>query len=122
MSPDEDAVCDRLSALQEGNSPMTDTSSTDTSSTDTSLTDIPTTIVEAAAALRSGELTSVDLTEASIAMADRLDPQLGTYVTRFDEQALTSAARADADFRRGVDRGPLQGIPIGVKDILAMAE
>ena len=46
----------------------------------------------------------------------------GTYVARFDETALAAAAQADADFTAGVDRGPLQGIPLGVKDIIAARE
>ena len=41
---------------------------------------------------------------------------------RFDETALAAAAQADADFAAGVDRGPLQGIPLGVKDIIAARE
>jgi aspartyl-tRNA(Asn)/glutamyl-tRNA(Gln) amidotransferase subunit A len=86
------------------------------------MTELPLTVVDAAAKLRAGELTSVELTEAVLARADELDGDLGTYVTRFDASALASAERADADFAAGVDRGPFQGIPIGVKDILAMAE
>lgn len=85
-------------------------------------TDLPLTVTEAAAALRAGELTSVALTLALQARADALDPLTGTYVTRFDDQALAQAAQADEDFARGIDKGPYQGIPIGIKDILAVAE
>jgi aspartyl-tRNA(Asn)/glutamyl-tRNA(Gln) amidotransferase subunit A len=85
------------------------------------MTDIPQTVAEAAALLRSGELTSVELTTAVLARADILDPLIGTYVTRLDTSALASAEQADADFSNGVDRGPFQGIPIGIKDILATA-
>jgi aspartyl-tRNA(Asn)/glutamyl-tRNA(Gln) amidotransferase subunit A len=81
-----------------------------------------TTLTEAAAALRDGTTTSVALTEQALARADALDEQLGTYLTRFDEYALQRAAQADAELASGVDHGPLHGIPIGVKDILAMAE
>ena len=84
--------------------------------------ELPLTATDAAAALRDGSVTSVALTQAFIARADRLDPKTGTYVTRFDEYALGRAEEADEDFARGVDKGPYQGIPIGVKDILAMAE
>lgn len=82
----------------------------------------PSTISAAADALRDGSLTSVALTTELLARADRLDATLGTYVARFDDEALSSAARADADFAAGVDRGPLQGIPIGIKDIIAARE
>jgi aspartyl-tRNA(Asn)/glutamyl-tRNA(Gln) amidotransferase subunit A len=82
----------------------------------------PLTLTEAAAALRAGEVTSVALTEHAIAQADRLDGALGTYLARFDETALAAAARADAELAVGVDKGPLHGIPFGVKDIIAAAE
>lgn len=83
---------------------------------------LPTSIAEAAEALRAGRTTSVALTRAMLERADRLDATLGTWVARFDEQALAAAARADADLAAGVDRGPLQGIPLGIKDIIAAQE
>jgi Asp-tRNA(Asn)/Glu-tRNA(Gln) amidotransferase A subunit family amidase len=82
----------------------------------------PLTITDAAAALRSGELTSVELTKATFEQADRLDGELGVYLARFDQSALEAAAAADAELAAGVDRGPLHGIPIGVKDIIATDE
>ena len=84
--------------------------------------DLPSTIADAAVALRSGALTSVELTRSLLARADAHDSTLGTYVARFDDAALAAAAKADADFAAGVDRGPLQGIPLGVKDIIAARE
>jgi aspartyl-tRNA(Asn)/glutamyl-tRNA(Gln) amidotransferase subunit A len=86
------------------------------------VTELPETLTEAAAALRAGTVTSVELTAAAQAAADALDQHTGSYLARFDEYARDRAAAADADFAAGVDRGPLQGIPFGVKDILAMAE
>lgn len=82
----------------------------------------PLTLTEAAARLRAGEVTSVELTEQAIERADRLDSELGTYLTRFDDTAMAAAARADEELAAGVDRGPLHGIPFGVKDIIAAAE
>ncbi len=86
------------------------------------MTDISLTLTDAAEALRAGTTTSVDLTRAAIAAADQLDDTLGCYLARFDEYALERAAAADAELAAGHDRGPLHGIPFGVKDILAMAE
>jgi aspartyl-tRNA(Asn)/glutamyl-tRNA(Gln) amidotransferase subunit A len=86
------------------------------------MTELPQTVTAAAKALREGTVTAVALTEAAIAAADRLDAVTGTYLARFDEYALDRAATADAELARGEDRGPLHGIPFGVKDILAMAE
>lgn len=80
---------------------------------------IPLTIRDAARAMRAGEITSVELTKALLERADRLDPILGINITRMDETALAAAARADAGFAIGLDKGPLQGIPLGLKDILA---
>ena len=85
-------------------------------------TGIPLTVQDAAAALRARQLTSVELTTACLARADALDPDLGCYLARFDAAALRAAAAADAGFASGVDRGPLQGIPVGIKDILAVAD
>jgi aspartyl-tRNA(Asn)/glutamyl-tRNA(Gln) amidotransferase subunit A len=86
------------------------------------MTDAPLTAREAAAMLRGGELSSVELTTAMQERADRLDALLGTYLVRFDEQALAAARAADAAFAAGIDHGPLQGIPVAVKDILAARE
>jgi aspartyl-tRNA(Asn)/glutamyl-tRNA(Gln) amidotransferase subunit A len=83
---------------------------------------IPADVETAAAALRDGTCTSVELTEACLARADAFDEQVGTYVTRFDEPARAAAASADEELAAGVDRGPLHGVPIGMKDILAMSE
>ncbi len=82
----------------------------------------PTTISDAAAALRSGATTSVALTEHAIAMADRLDPELGTFIVRFEQESLAAAEAADAELAAGMDRGPLHGIPLGVKDIITSVE
>jgi aspartyl-tRNA(Asn)/glutamyl-tRNA(Gln) amidotransferase subunit A len=84
-------------------------------------TSIPS-LTEAAAALRAGATTSRELTEAALAAADRHDTDLGVYLARFDDHARAAAERADAELAAGRDRGPLHGIPFGVKDILAMAE
>jgi aspartyl-tRNA(Asn)/glutamyl-tRNA(Gln) amidotransferase subunit A len=84
--------------------------------------EIPTTATEAGARIRAGDLTSVELTEAVLARADSLDPLIGTYVTRLDEAALAQAEQADSDLASGIDHGPLHGVPVGVKDILAGAD
>ena len=78
----------------------------------------PLTIEEAAAALRADEVTSVELTEAALARVAALDGQLGAFLA-VNEGARAQAAEADAAFAAGTDRGPLQGIPLGIKDLLA---
>ncbi|MCU1615630.1 MAG: amidase [Frankiales bacterium] len=80
------------------------------------------TLVEAAALLRRRDVTSVELLDAALARADAADATLGAYVHRTDESALAAAVRADRDFAAGIDRGPLQGIPVAVKDNLCTAD
>jgi len=80
---------------------------------------LPQTIQAAAAALRSGEVTSVELTEAALATTHELNDTVGAFIVVTDEIALAAAKQADADFAAGVDKGPLQGIPFAIKDILA---
>jgi aspartyl-tRNA(Asn)/glutamyl-tRNA(Gln) amidotransferase subunit A len=86
------------------------------------MAEIPLSIAEAAVALRNGTLSCPELVAACNGQSDRLDGKLGTYLARFDDEALEAASRVDADFKRGIDRGPLQGIPVAIKDMLACAE
>jgi aspartyl-tRNA(Asn)/glutamyl-tRNA(Gln) amidotransferase subunit A len=74
-------------------------------------------IADAGRAIRSGEITSVQLTEAALARIAALDPHYHAFVLVTRERALDEAARADALFARGVDLGPLQGLPYALKDI-----
>jgi aspartyl-tRNA(Asn)/glutamyl-tRNA(Gln) amidotransferase subunit A len=82
----------------------------------------PLTIAEAAAALRAGTTTSVELVRRGFAVADEFDRALGVYLDRYDDAALHAAAQADTELAAGGDRGPLHGIPIAVKDIIACRE
>ena len=86
------------------------------------MTSLPITIAVAGAALRSGTITAVELTQAVLDRADQVDADLGCFLNRFDEAALTAAADADAELASGTDRGPLHGIPLGVKDLLSAEE
>jgi aspartyl-tRNA(Asn)/glutamyl-tRNA(Gln) amidotransferase subunit A len=74
------------------------------------------TITEAGDGLRSSEFTSVDLFEASIKRASMTEAQLHAYLTLDHEGALEQAEQADASFTRSEDKGPLQGIPVALKD------
>jgi aspartyl-tRNA(Asn)/glutamyl-tRNA(Gln) amidotransferase subunit A len=80
------------------------------------------TLRDIAAGLRDGSMTSVGLMRELITRADRLHPALGAYQLRFDESALSAAAAADDELSSGRDRGPLHGIPIAIKGIIAVAE
>jgi aspartyl-tRNA(Asn)/glutamyl-tRNA(Gln) amidotransferase subunit A len=80
-----------------------------------------TTVASLAHALRAGTVTSAALVATSMATIERRS-DLGALVLTFPDSAARAAAQADADFRAGIDRGLLQGIPIVVKDILTTRE
>lgn len=82
----------------------------------------PWTIASAGEALRAGATTSVALVTELQAVADALDSRLGTWLDRYNDSALTRAAEADAELVAGIDRGPLHGIPLGIKDIISTDE
>jgi aspartyl-tRNA(Asn)/glutamyl-tRNA(Gln) amidotransferase subunit A len=84
--------------------------------------DLPLTIAEAAEWLRSGKITSVALTKALLEKAHATQNTICAFNTITDEAALAAAAQADADFAAGVDKGPLQGIPLAAKDIIATVD
>jgi len=86
------------------------------------MTDLPRTIVEAGESLRSGRLTSLELTEALLERAESVQETIAAFVTITYEPALAAARLADVELASGHDRGPLHGIPIGVKDIIATAD
>ena len=72
------------------------------------------------AAIKSGKITSTRLTRIYL---DRLKKYNGTLmcaVTIMEEQGLADAAKADAEIKAGKYRGPLHGIPWGVKDLFAV--
>src|ERR671930_1740601 len=68
--------------------------------------------------LDDGVLTSTQLVAESISRATQLE-RLGAFQVRFDDAALAAAAEADARRARGEALGPLAGVPIGVKNLLA---
>jgi aspartyl-tRNA(Asn)/glutamyl-tRNA(Gln) amidotransferase subunit A len=72
--------------------------------------------------LRDGTVTAVELLAKVSARADVLDGPMGVYIARSDEAALAAATAADRELAAGIDKGPLHGIPLGVKDIIATAD
>ncbi len=74
------------------------------------------TIADAGAGLRRGEFSSVDLLDAVTRRASITEAQLHAYLTLDAEGARAAAESADAAFADGSDVGPLQGIPIALKD------
>ena len=79
------------------------------------------TISELAPKIKSKEISPVELTDAALAQADRLQPALNSFITLLHEQARQQAKEQEAALLRGDYHGPLHGIPIGIKDNIAIA-
>ena len=75
------------------------------------------TMSKASSLISSGELSPVDLLEALLRCIDRLEPKIDAWVTIDREGAMEAADRLEAEAETGFMRGPLHGIPLGVKDI-----
>ncbi len=73
-----------------------------------------------AAAIHARKLTSVRITTIYLERLKRLNPTLLCAVTILEERALANAAAMDAEIKAGKYRGPLHGIPWGVKDLFAV--
>jgi aspartyl-tRNA(Asn)/glutamyl-tRNA(Gln) amidotransferase subunit A len=76
---------------------------------------------EAAERIARRELSPVDLVEALLARTTRLDPELRVWAHLDAEEARAAARRLADEAARGALRGPLHGVPIGVKDIFHVA-
>ena len=74
-------------------------------------------ISEASDRIRSGALSPVELVRAALERIDALDHAIKAFVTRLDDQALADARAAEQRVREGDYRGPLDGIPIVIKDL-----
>ena len=72
------------------------------------------------ALLKERKITSTQITKIYLDRIKRYDPVLLCAVTIMEEQALAAAAKADAEIAAGRYRGPLHGIPYGLKDLFAV--
>ena len=75
------------------------------------------TIAQAGPMLRDRLLSPVELVRAYLERIDALDGDLHAYVTLLPERALSQAREVEAEILRGNYRGPLHGVPIGLKDL-----
>ena len=77
-------------------------------------------IARQAQLIRSGEVSSRELTETYLERIERLDPELNTFAAVLGERALADAD--DADRRRATgEEAPLLGVPVAIKDNVAVA-
>ena len=71
--------------------------------------------------IESGKITSERLTDIYLRRIEQFDPKLRCIITLTRDAALGQARKADAEIAAGRYRGPLHGIPFGVKDLLDTA-
>ncbi|MDQ1021276.1 amidase [Streptomyces afghaniensis] len=79
------------------------------------------TLAAAADAIGARRLSPVELTDSVLERIEQVEPQLRAYVTVDAEGARRAARRAENDIAAGRHRGPLHGIPMGLKDLIDVA-
>ncbi|MGE5271423.1 MAG: amidase [Thiohalocapsa sp.] len=79
------------------------------------------TIAEAARLIETRELSPVELVDSRLDRIARLDDRLHSFIRVLAEEARRDARSAEAELAAGRHRGPLHGIPIGLKDIYETA-
>ena len=77
-------------------------------------------IQEASEELRSGLITPTELLAETLERIEQLDSKIHAFITVMRDQAFEEAEKAENEQRTGLFRGPLHGIPIGVKDLIAV--
>jgi aspartyl-tRNA(Asn)/glutamyl-tRNA(Gln) amidotransferase subunit A len=74
---------------------------------------------QAGDAVAARELSSLELTEAALRRIQKADAKLGAFLTVTADRAREAARQADARAARNERRSPLDGVPVGVKDLFA---
>src|ERR1041384_4924976 len=78
-------------------------------------------IAEVSGAVRQSRVTSVALVQACLQNIQELQPTLDAFITVLAKDALEDAKRADQEIKAGNWKGPLHGIPVGIKDFFDTA-
>src|SRR5262249_39045812 len=79
------------------------------------------TITELAPLLRDRKASPVEVTEAYLERIEHLDTRLNSYILVTADAARVSARQAEQEIAHGDYRGPLHGVPLGVKDLFDLA-
>src|SRR5260370_37080646 len=77
-------------------------------------------IHEAAEELHSGLITPTELIAETLERIEQLDGDIKAFITVMGEQALKDAEQAEREMRTGLYRSQLHGIPIAIKDLMAV--
>jgi len=76
------------------------------------------TLLEMHDALRAKKVSSLELTNTALAAIAKENPRLNAFITVAADTARAQAQAMDAELAKGIDRGPLHGIPIAHKDLV----
>jgi len=72
---------------------------------------------ELARLIKRKKLSPVELMEAVFRRIEELNPKLNAFLTLAEEEALASAKKAEESLIKGIDHGPLHGMPVAIKDL-----
>ena len=67
--------------------------------------------------IQSKEVSPVEVVEAHLARIEALEPTLNSFITLLPDQAMAAARQAEQEIQAGRYRGPLHGVPLGLKDL-----
>lgn len=79
------------------------------------------TLAQVAAKIKRKELSPVEITESILARIEEIEPKISAFATVTAETAKNSARQAADEIASGNYRGPLHGVPIGLKDLFEVA-
>ena len=71
--------------------------------------------------VQSKEVSPVEVIDAHLDRIEATEPVLNSFITLLPDEARAAARRAESDIQRGNYRGPLHGIPVGLKDLFNTA-
>ena len=77
-------------------------------------------VLEMGELIRRQEASPVEIMEACLQRIQELEPQLNAFVTIMADSAMEDARRCENMVMRGEDLGPLHGVPMSVKDLIAI--
>lgn len=77
-------------------------------------------IMQLASLIKNKKISSVELTKFFIARLKKWGDTLQSVITLTEDLAIQQAKQADAEIKKGIYRGPLHGIPYGLKDLFAV--
>src|SRR5687768_14501477 len=75
-------------------------------------------LADVGALIRAKQVSPVEVTEQALARLEQLNPRLNAFWTVAGHTAREQARRAETEITKGEYRGPLHGVPVGLKDLI----